>query len=170
MGRDMESSSFSDESSGRTPSYDLWQMYLARGGTIKDLRKLDPDQMEAMYTLGYNRFDVGLFQNALKVFRYLALLDHCNPRYFLGIGLCLYKLGHYAEAIPSLSYAERLDKKDPRPSLCMTECFISLKNRRLAKKSLVEAVKRLKSSGGWKYERKQACQLKHYLVEQTGRG
>lgn len=166
----MESSSFNDESSDRASSYDLWQIYLARGGTVKDIRKLGQGQMEAMYSLGYTRFDTGLFQDALKVFRYLALLDHWNPRYFLGIGLCLYKMGHYAEAIPSLSYTERLDKKDPRPSICMTECFISLKSRRLAKKSLAEAVKRLKSSDGWEYERRQARQLRHYLLEQAGRG
>ena len=162
----MDASSFNDEPADQSSSHDLWHMYLAKGGTVKEIRGVDQGQMEAMYSLGYSRFDTGLYRDALKVFRYLALLDHWNPRYFLAIGLSLYKLGVYAEAIPSLSYAERLDKQDPRPSLCMTECFISLKNRRLAKKSLKEAVKRLKHSQGWELERKQARQLKHYLVEQ----
>lgn len=147
----------------------LWQAYLNKGGTLGNLRDMSSDQMEAMYTLGFGQFDTGHYAEALKVFRYLALLDHWNPRYFLAIGYCLYQLAQFADAIPALSYAERLDTEDPRPSLCMTECFISLKNRKLAKKALGQAVNRLNNSKGWNLERKQAKQLKHYLVVQPGR-
>ena len=146
-----------------------WLSYLKQGGTLGKLRQVNSDQMEAMYTLGYGHFGIGHYADALRVFRYLAMLDHWNARYFLAIGYCLYQLKHYGDAIPALSYAERLDKQDPRPSLCMTECFISLKNRKLAKKALAEAIKRLKVSKDWDEEKKQAKQLKHYLVNQSGR-
>lgn len=148
---------------------DLWQAYINSGGTIKALRDLDQDYLEAVYQYGYSQFHSGLLADALKVFRYLALLDHRDSRYFLGIGLVLHKLSHNAAAIPALSYAERLDKTDPRPSICMTECFIQLKNRASAKKSLAEAVKRIKGNKGWELEKKQARQLKHYLIDQSGR-
>ena len=146
-----------------------WLDYLEQGGTLKNVRKVSAEQMEAMYTLGYGHFDIGHYADALRVFRYLALLDHWNARYFLAIGYCLYQLKHYADAVPALSYAERIDTKDPRPSLCMTECFISLKNRKLAKKALSEAVRRLKGNKGWDEEKQQARQLKHYLVDKSER-
>ena len=143
----------------------LWLSYLDNGGTLGNIRQVKPDLMEAMYQLGYSHYDIGHYADALRVFRYLALLDHWNSRYFLAIGYCLYQLKQYGDAIPALSYAERLDRKDPRPSLCMTECFISLKSRKLAKKALAEAIKRLKGSKDWDDEKKQARQLKHYLVD-----
>ncbi|WP_422411400.1 MULTISPECIES: hypothetical protein [unclassified Endozoicomonas] len=148
---------------------DLWLTYLRRGGTIRELRGLDQGQMEAIYQLGFSHFGIGHYAEALKVFRYLALLDHRSSRYYLGIGLALHHLNQDAAAIPALSYAERLDNEDPRPSICMTECFIRLKNRKLAVKALSNAAKILKSSKGWEEERKQAKQLKHYLIEPSGR-
>ncbi|WP_252179392.1 tetratricopeptide repeat protein [Endozoicomonas sp. 4G] len=147
----------------------LWQSYLRQGGTIRELKGLDQDQMEAIYQLGYSYFSIGNYPEALKVFRYLALLDHQNPRYYLGIGLALYHLNQNAAAIPALNYAEKLDSQDPRPSICMTECFIRLKNRNLAVKALTNAAKILKSAKGWEEQRKQAKQLKRYLIEPSGR-
>ncbi|KEQ16709.1 hypothetical protein [Endozoicomonas numazuensis] len=148
---------------------DLWLTYLRSGGTIRELRGLSSDQMEAIYHLGFSHFSIGHYIEALKVFRYLALLDHHSPRYYLGIGLALHHLHQDAAAIPALNYAEKLDSKDPRPSICMTECFIRLKNRKLAVKALGNAAKILKVSKGWDEERKQARQLKHYLIEPSGR-
>ena len=142
-----------------------WLSYLNKGGTLGRIRKMKPDQMQAMYRLGYSHFDVGHYAEALRVFRYLALLDHWNANYFLAIGYCLFRLNHYADAIPALSYAERLDVSSPKPSLCMVECFLGLKNRRLAKKSLAEAIKRLNGAEGWEEERHQAAQLKKYFTE-----
>ncbi|WP_062265776.1 SycD/LcrH family type III secretion system chaperone [Endozoicomonas arenosclerae] len=148
---------------------DLWLAYLNKGGTIRELRGLDQDQMEAIYQLGFSHYSIGHYSDALKVFRYLALLDHHNPRYYLGIALALHHLNHDAAAIPALNYAEKLNKNDPRPAICMTECFIRLKNRKLAVKALGNAAKILKSSKGWEEEKKQARQLKHYLIDSTGR-
>jgi type III secretion system low calcium response chaperone LcrH/SycD len=143
---------------------DLWLTYLSKGGTIRELRGLDHDQMEAMYQLGYSHFSIGHYPEALKVFRYLALLDHHDPRFYLGIGLSLHHLKQDAAAIPALTYAERLDPMDPRPAICMTECFIRLKNRKLATKCLASAAKIIKVSKGWEEEKKQAKQLKHFLL------
>lgn len=55
---------------------DLWLTYLRRGGTIRELRGLDQGQMEAIYQLGFSHFGIGHYAEALKVFRYLALLAH----------------------------------------------------------------------------------------------
>ena len=151
-----------------TDAQDLWQLYLNKGGTIRELRQLEESQIELMYQLGYSQYGSGHYKEALNVFRYLALLDHHDPRFFLGIGLSLYQLHQNAAAIPALNYAQKLDVEDPRPEICMTECYIRLKNRKMATKALAGAVKKIKQGKGWQKERKQAKQLKHYLIQASG--
>ena len=156
-----------EQASGKdTDKKALWQTYLSKGGTIGKVRNLDESHMESIYSLAHAQFSSGHYEEALRMFRYMALMDHRNPRYFLGMGLALHRMSKDELAIPALSYADRLDQKDPRPSLCMTECFIRLKQRKLAKKALMEAVRRIKKDARWSKELKQAKQLKHYLLEQ----
>lgn len=137
----------------------LWLAYLAKGGTMREIRNMDQSQLDAMYKVAYARFNSGQFREALMVFRHLCLLDHTCYSYFLGLGLSQYELSWFAQAAATLTHAEKLDSKDPRASLVMARCFVEMKRWPLAEKSLSEAVFRAGQSGRWRVVLKQAQQL-----------
>ncbi|WP_419835570.1 SycD/LcrH family type III secretion system chaperone [Endozoicomonas atrinae] len=137
----------------------LWLAYLAKGGTMKELRNMDQSQLDAMYKVAFAQFNSGHFTEALKVFRHLCLLDHTRYSYFLGLGLSQYELSLFAQAAATLAHAEKLDQKDPRASLMMAKCFVEIKRWSLAQKALSETVTRASQSDRWKDELQQAEKL-----------
>ena len=147
----------------------LWLAYLAKGGSMRELRGLDEKQLEAMYKVAYGRHSSGLYDDALLIFRHLCLLDHRNYSYFLGLGITQSKMGQYAQAAATLSYAQRLDKKDPRAPLAMGGCFIELKKGDLAKQALTSAISRAEKSECWKLELKKAHKLMAFVSGSAGR-
>lgn len=147
----------------------LWLAYLAKGGSMKELRGLDNTQLEAMYKVAYGRYSSGLYDDSLMVFRHLCLLDHRNYQYFLGLGVTQSKLQQYTQAVATLSYAGRLDKADPRADVAMAGCFIELKKGNLAKQVLATAIAKAEKSEHWKQELKKARQLMAFVSSSTGR-
>ncbi len=148
-----------DNKADQPSSASLWLAFLAKGGTMKEVRKMDQSQLDAMYKVAYTRFNSGRFRDALKVFRYLCLLDHTSYSYFLGLGLSQYELSQFAQAAATLAHAEKLDDKDPRASLMMAKSFIEIERWPLAQKALAEAVLRASQSGRWNDELQQAKKL-----------
>ena len=140
----------------------LWLAYLAKGGSMRELRGLDESQLEAMYKVAYSRFNSALYEDALLIFRHLCLLDHSNYSYFLGLGAAQAEMKLYAQAAATLAHAEKLDKADPRASLVMGGCFIEMKRMPLAKQALTNAIKRAEKSKQWSQELKKARHLMMY--------
>lgn len=131
--------------------------YMARGGTIKDLRNIDQSQLDAMYQVAFARCNSGQFTEALPVFRHLCLLDHTSYAYFLGLGISLYELGDYALAAAALAHGEKLDERDPRASLMQARCFVELEQWHLAHQALSEVM--LRGNTDWQDECDQAQRL-----------
>ena len=133
--------------------------YMARGGTIKDLRNMDQSQLDTIYQVAFARFNSGQFREALQMFRHLCLLDHTCYAYFLGLGMAQYQLGDYAQAGATLAHGEKLDDSDPRASLMLAHCFAELELWSLARQTLSEVVLRASISGRWQDEAQQAEKL-----------
>lgn len=145
----------------------LWLAYLAKGGSMRELRGLDKSQLEAMYKVAHGRFSSALYEDALLIFRHLCLLDHSNYSYFLGLGATQSEMHLYAQAAATFAHAEKLDIDDPRASLAMGGCFIELKRMSLARQALNNAIKRAERSQNssvprWEQELKKAQQLMKY--------
>lgn len=131
--------------------------YMARGGTIRDLRNIDQSQLDTIYQVAFARFNSGQYHDALQMFRHLCLLDHTCYAYFLGLGMSQYELGDYAGAGATLTHGEKLDESDPRASLMQARCFVELEQWRLAHQALSEVM--LRSGKGWRDECQQAEKL-----------
>lgn len=159
-----------DKQAWKPPSSAQWVDFLARGGKLSELRQLDPNQLDAMYTVAHGRYSSGHYDEALKVFRYLCLLDHTSYRYFLGLGLTQARLSQFSQAAATLSHAEKLDSRDPRASLVMGECFLELKQKVLAAQALSVTIRRAKAAGRWQKELAKARQLANYVGVNPGRG
>ena len=152
-----------DNKADQPTSAPLWLAYLAKGGTMKEIRKMDQSQLDGMYKVAYARFNSGQFSDALKVFRHLCLLDHTCYSYFLGLGLSQYELTQFAQSSATLAHAEKLDAKDPRASLMMAKSFVEIERWELAQKASSEAVLRASQSARWKDELQQAKKLIRYM-------
>ncbi|MGB0361257.1 MAG: tetratricopeptide repeat protein, partial [Endozoicomonas sp.] len=116
------------------------------------LRNISQSQLDEAYKVAFTQFNSGQYKDAVTIFRHLCLMDHTCHRYFLGLGMSLFQLSRFDLAIAALSYAEKLDLKDPRASLIMGKCFKEMNQKPLALKALAESIFRAKQGARWKNE------------------
>lgn len=108
---------------------ELVQEFFATGGTLKDLKKLDDQQMDAVYHFAFQLYQNGKYQEAREAFRFLVFFDHYKTHYLLGLGACEQMLENYQRAIECYSHIGILTGlKDPVPAMHAAECHLALGN------------------------------------------
>lgn len=115
-----------------TQVYDL----LAHGATLKQIHGYTDDEMEAVYTLGFNYYNQGKFEEAMRLFGFLLMHDQMERRYYKAFGSCQHMLKKYTEAIRNYSMASLFDLSDPEPTFHTAECMIALGMKQEAKEAL----------------------------------
>ena len=106
------------------------------GSTIKELKGITNDEMEAVYSLAFNYYRTGKFEEAEKLFNFLALFDHLNPKFWMGVGAVRQVKKDFPGAVQAYGYASFLDLKNPKPQLHAAECFLAMGDKRNAASSL----------------------------------
>ena len=104
------------------------EAFLSDGGTLAMLRDISSDQLEQLYSLGFNQYQAGKWEEAHKVFQSLCVLDHYDARFFLGLGACRQSMGRFEEAVQSYSYGTLLDMNEPRFPFHAAECHVQMGN------------------------------------------
>ncbi|WP_201772472.1 SycD/LcrH family type III secretion system chaperone [Endozoicomonas elysicola] len=104
---------------------DMLLNFFGKGGTFKDLKNMSDDAMEAIYSVAYNLYQSGKYEEAKKVFQFLCFYDHFNRKYFLGLGACQQMQKQYDSAIEIFSFATILDSDDPRPMMYIGDCHMA---------------------------------------------
>ena len=99
--------------------------FFGKGGAFKDLNNMSDDAMEAIYSVAYNLYQGGKYEEATKVFQFLCFYDHFNRKYFLGLGACQQMQKQYDNAIEIFSFATILDSDDPRPMMYIGDCHLA---------------------------------------------
>ena len=107
-----------------------------------------PEQIEGLYAMGYHYFEAGAYEEALKVFKPLVLLDSSTARNWTALGAATQMTGNYASALESFGYAAALEPENPRPFFNALECHIALKDHAKAK----EAAEYIVATAGGKPE------------------
>ena len=107
--------------------------FFGKGGTFKDLKDMSDDAMEAIYSVAYNLYQGGKYDEAQKVFQFLCFYDHFNRKYFMGLGACQQMMKEYENAIEIFSFATILDSDDPRPMLYIGDCRLAMGSKNEAK-------------------------------------
>ncbi len=108
--------------------------------TIRDTKGISTGEMEAVYSLGFNFYNTGRYDEAEKVFKFLVLFDHMTPKYWIGMGAIQQVRKNYDGAITSYGYASFLDLHDPKPQYLAAECFFA-KGDKTNALSALEALK-----------------------------
>lgn len=98
---------------------------LNKGYTLANLAGLTDEQMEALYALGYQYYQVGNYKDAKNIFTALCLYDCHEPKYFMGLGGCLQGLGEYKNAADTYSVACTITGLiDPEPMYFAAICLL----------------------------------------------
>ena len=84
--------------------------------------------LEDIYSCAYNLYNSKKYEQALKLFQGMAVYNHIDKRFWMGIGACNQMLQQYSNAIPAYFYATILDPDDPLPLFYSVECHLALKN------------------------------------------
>ena len=105
--------------------------------TMRELKGITKAEMEAVYSVGFNMYRTGRYDDAEKIFRFLVLFDHLEPKYWLGVGAVQQVRKDYTGAIASYGYASFLDLSNPKPQLHAAECFLALGDKPNAASALV---------------------------------
>jgi type III secretion system low calcium response chaperone LcrH/SycD len=91
------------------------------------------DQIDALYSAAYHHYQTGAYEEALKIFKPLLVMNSTDNRVWLGYGAAAQMLKDHEDALKAYGYASLLDPNDPRPFFHAMECHISLKNFEEAK-------------------------------------
>ena len=110
---------------------------LGEMGTVRELKGITDAEMEAIYSMVYSFYKTGRYDDAEKIFRFLVLFDHLEPKYWLGVGAVQQVRKDYQGAIASYGYASFLDLANPKPQLHAAECFLALGDKVNAASSLM---------------------------------
>ena len=105
--------------------------------TLGELKGISHQELEAVYSLGFTHYRTGRYEDASKLFQFLVLFDHLNPKYWLALGAVQQVAKDYQGAIASYGYASFLDLENPKPQLHAAECFLALGDRQNAASALM---------------------------------
>ena len=104
-----------------------------KGKPVYEVAGWNTEQINALYTNAYHLYKAGSYEEAMKIFRPLLVMDSTDNRIWMGFAACAQMLRQYDEALKGYGYASILDPENPKPFFHAMECHIALKNYSEAK-------------------------------------
>lgn len=98
---------------------------LSNGATLGWMQNYDDTDYEALYALGHNLYAQSRYADAVRIFSFLVLQNHLEPRYMNAYASSLQMAGDYLEAIKCYSIASLMDMEDPLPTFHSAECLLA---------------------------------------------
>jgi type III secretion system low calcium response chaperone LcrH/SycD len=99
---------------------------IQEGYSIAASMDFSKEKLEAVYATGYQFFNQGKYEKAMKLFGFLLIHEQSDRRFFIAFGTCLQMLSAPEEAIKYLGIASVWEPSDPLPSVQIAECLLSL--------------------------------------------
>ena len=105
--------------------------------TIRDLNGISDDEMDAVYSLAYDFYRTGRYDDAETLFQFLTIFDHFNVKYWLALGAVRQVKKDYKGAVQAYALiVGSLDIKNVDASYYAAECFLALGDRESARSSI----------------------------------
>ena len=140
--------------------------FFGKGGAFKDLKGMSDEAMEAIYSVAYNLYQGGKYEEAQKVFQFLCFYDHFNRKYFMGLGACQQMMKQYEQAIEIFSFVTVLDSDDPRPLIYVGDCYIAMGEKDNARYAYETALEWAEDNGEFAEERTRAETMLNNLKQE----
>ncbi len=122
-----EKNIFSVDESEKIISVEELVKSIQEGYSIAAAMGLSKEKLEAVYATGYQFFNQGKYEKAMKLFGFLLIHEQSERRFFIAFGTCLQMLNAPEEAIKYLSIANIWEPSDPVPAVQIAECLLSMK-------------------------------------------
>ena len=94
--------------------------------TLSEMKGMTEGEVESIYAVGYNLASVGKYEDAVKVFRGLVMLDHLEKKHWYGLGAVYQQLRDFEKASQAYRVCMFLDFFDPKPEFHCAECCLAL--------------------------------------------
>ena len=113
---------------------------LKNGATLRDFHGLTDKQMEAFYSVAYNLYQSGKFEDSHQIFKLLCFYDHLELKYWMGLGACRQMTQNYDGAVQAYAQAAMLDIENPQVPLHAADCFLAMGRMEEADSALTAAL------------------------------
>lgn len=105
--------------------------------TVRDVKGITDDEMEAVYTVAYNHYAVGRYEDAEEIFKFLVIFDHLNETYWMGLGACRQARKNFKEALAAYRHVVgHLNIENYKAAYYAAECLLALGDKGNADKAL----------------------------------
>ena len=141
--------------------------FFGHGGTFKELKNLSDNTMESVYSVAYNLYQSGKYDEATKVFQFLCFYDHYNHKYYLGLGACRMMQKEYEQALDFFGFAASMDTSDPRAILYIADCQLAMGNIKGAEVGYQAAIEWAGSQEEYLEEKQRAQNMLDSLRSET---
>jgi type III secretion system low calcium response chaperone LcrH/SycD len=105
---------------------DLAKKLFQDGATLGEIKGITPRELNAVYQMGLGFYNTGRYDDAEKVFSFLVMFDHLEPKYWLAAGAVQQVKKNFEKAKAAYSQAALLDIHSPKPQYYVAECFLAL--------------------------------------------
>ena len=105
---------------------ELAKKCLMEGAALADVQGYTEDEMEAVYHLAYNAYRQGKYSDARKLFQCLAVNDHRESRFWMGLAATCQMSGDFQEAVAAYEMAAVLEATNPWPPFHAGECYMAM--------------------------------------------
>ena len=99
---------------------------IQEGYSIAAAMNFSKEKLEAVYATGYQFFNQGKYEKAMKLFGFLLIHEQSDRRFYIAFGTCLQMLSAPDEAIKYLGIASIWEPSDPVPAVQIAECLLLL--------------------------------------------
>ncbi len=116
------------------------------GKSLAEVLKLHGDKFEALYSVAYNTYTSGKYEDAANFFGVLMSIDPFDVRIYMGFAASLHMLKNYENAALFYQWACGIDQQDPMPMYYSAECYMAMKDIPATKSALTYTLKRINES------------------------
>lgn len=140
---------FSDEEKGKVldPNperfryiTEIFYKFVSHKISVADLMRLPRKKLMRLAEVGYVKYKYGRYQEALQIFKTLAIVDSINAYYHTALGGVYQKMGKYVDSVVSYSRALRLNSKELCPYVNRGEIYLKHKNYKKAAEDFRNAI------------------------------
>ena len=125
---------------------DLAKKLFQDGATLGEINGITRRELNAVYQMGLGFYKTGRFDDAEKVFTFLVMFDHLEPKYWLAAGAVQQVKRNFEKAKGAYVQATMLDIHNAKPQYYAAECYFALGQRDDALATLED------DSGGLSFE------------------
>lgn len=104
--------------------------------TLASICGLDSNELEEIYSCGYEAWHTGNIDSAMEIFACLVMQNPEDRRFHFAFACVLQQQGEYRQALIFFNYATAMQANDPWPFFYRAECLLALGETEAARDEL----------------------------------